>query len=319
MSIAILGAGAFGTALAQSLAQHGPVLLYARDPQQAQTMRDTGENTARLPGVKISEAVTVTTDLSQAARADILLLSVPLQSLRTFVLAMPDFGRAALVACCKGIERQSGRGPVSILAEVAPQNPAALLSGPSFAQDIAQGLPTALTLACAQDKAAERLQAALTTANLRLYRTNDVVGAEIGGALKNVIAIACGAALGAGLGESARAAVMTRGFAEMRRVAALRKARPETLTGLSGFGDLALTCTSPQSRNFRLGQTLGRGESFDPGITVEGVATARAMLETAWGGALELPITTAVVDLVDGRRSVRDAMTDLLSRPLRAE
>jgi glycerol-3-phosphate dehydrogenase (NAD(P)+) len=313
MTAAVLGAGAFGTALALSLAKAGPVTLYVRDPDRAGLMTKTRENRDRLPGHKIGQNVTITSDLSAASEGDVLLLAVPMQSLRGFAQTLSVRENQALIACCKGIEQGSGLGPVAVLSAFA-RDPA-LLSGPSFADEIARGLPTALTLACQNETRAVHLQGRLTTPNLRLYRTRDVIGAEIGGALKNVIAIACGAAIGAGLGESARAALMTRGFAEMQRVASLRGAQTATLMGLSGFGDLALTCASPLSRNFRLGQALGRGDAFDPEVTVEGVATAAALHETA----RDLPITKAVVDLVSGKCSVKEIMSDLLSRPLRAE
>ena len=195
----------------------------------------------------------------------------------------------------------------------------AILTGPSFAADIARGLPTALTIACADPAMCIQLQQALTTANLRLYRTGDTIGAELGGALKNVVAIASGAAIGAGLGESARAALMTRGFAEMQRLAAHFHANPETLSGLSGFGDLTLTCTSTQSRNYRLGFALGTGQPFDVSTTVEGAATARAINRLAQDRGLDLPITAAVAGLVENRLDVPSAMKALLTRPLKEE
>jgi glycerol-3-phosphate dehydrogenase (NAD(P)+) len=224
-----------------------------------------------------------------------------------------------LVACCKGIELTTGVGPVTVIQQIIPSAAAAILTGPSFAADIARGLPTALTLACADDDVGALLQRGLTTPNLRLYRTTDTVGAELGGALKNVIAIASGAAIGAGLGESARAAVMTRGFAEMQRLATHLHADPNTLAGLSGFGDLTLTCTSTQSRNYRLGLSLGQSQAFDPNTTVEGAATARAVHALALKEGLDLPITTAVAGLLDGRLDVATAMRGLLSRPLKEE
>jgi glycerol-3-phosphate dehydrogenase (NAD(P)+) len=195
----------------------------------------------------------------------------------------------------------------------------ALLTGPSFAHDIAAGLPTALTLACADDELGVRLQYQLTTSNLRLYRSTDTIGAELGGAIKNVIAIACGAAVGAGLGDSARVALMTRGYAEMQRMALPLGARLETLAGLSGFGDLALTCSTKASRNYRFGVALGQGANFDPTITVEGAATARAALQRAGAIGIDMPITAAVVALLDGKIAVAQAMDMLLSRPLKEE
>ncbi len=317
MSVAVLGAGAFGTALAISLAGNGPVTLWARAPADMQTLR---ENAARLPGCPFPDALTVTGDLAQAAQADTLLLAVPMQQLRGFITenaALLD-GKP-LVACCKGVERITGLGPVAVIASCLPSAQPAILTGPSFAADIARGLPTALTLACADEKAGTALQEQLTTQNLRLYRTTDTLGAELGGALKNVIAIACGTAMGAGLGESARAALMTRGYAEMQRLAAHLGADPSTLSGLSGFGDLTLTCTSDQSRNYRLGLALGRGEAFDPKITVEGAATAQAVHALAQKHTLDMPITAAVAGLLDRRLDVTTAMKSLLARPLKEE
>ncbi|MEW9920493.1 NAD(P)H-dependent glycerol-3-phosphate dehydrogenase [Marimonas sp. MJW-29] len=317
MSIAVLGAGAFGTALAISLAQNGPVILWARDPGDMAHLR---ENRARLPGCRFPDGLSVTGDLPDAAAADILLIAVPMQKLRAFLSDhAKHFADKTLVACCKGIELESGLGPVAVMSEVLPTATPAILTGPSFATDIARGLPTALTLACAEDKKGLRLQQSLTTPNLRIYRTTDTIGAELGGALKNVIAIACGAAMGAGLGESARAALMTRGYAEMQRLAARLHADPRTLSGLSGFGDLSLTCTSTQSRNYRLGLSIGKGEGFDPAVTVEGAATALAVDALARKLGLDLPITAAVAGLVENRLDVKSAMENLLSRPLKEE
>ncbi len=317
MSVSVLGAGAFGTALAISLAGKGPVTLWARD---AGDMAKRRENTKRLPGCPFPDTLTVTDSLDQASAAKILLLAVPMQRLRS---VLEDHKGALhgkhLVACCKGIELSSGVGPVSVITQTIPDATAAILTGPSFAADIARGLPTALTLACADAKAGKYLQAELTTANLRLYRTTDTIGAELGGALKNVVAIASGAAIGAGLGESARAALMTRGYAEMQRLAAHLKAEPTTLAGLSGFGDLTLTCTSEQSRNYRLGQSLGQGTPFDPTTTVEGAATARAVDALACEAALDMPITRAVAGLLDNQLDVAGAMKSLLTRPLKEE
>ena len=317
MSVSVLGAGAFGTALAISLAGKGPVTLWARD---AGDMAKRRENTKRLPGCPFPDTLTVTDSLDQASAAKILLLAVPMQRLRS---VLEDHKGALhgkhLVACCKGIELSSGVGPVSVITQTIPDATAAILTGPSFAADIARGLPTALTLACADAKAGKYLQAELTTANLRLYRTTDTTGAELGGALKNVVAIASGAAIGAGLGESARAALMTRGYAEMQRLAAHLKAEPTTLAGLSGFGDLTLTCTSEQSRNYRLGQSLGQGTPFDPSTTVEGAATARAVDALACEAALDMPITRAVAGLLDNQLDVAGAMKSLLTRPLKEE
>jgi glycerol-3-phosphate dehydrogenase (NAD(P)+) len=317
MSISVLGGGAFGTALAIALARKGPVTLWARDLGD---MQDSRENTKRLPGYPFPDALDVTGDLAQALTADIILLALPMQQLRSFVHEhAAALESKALVACCKGIELSTGAGPVQIIAQEVPNAQAAILTGPSFAADIARGLPTALTLATANDDDARRLQAELTTPTLRLYRTTDTTGAELGGALKNVVAIACGTAMGAGMGESARAALMTRGYAEMQRMAEHRGADPDTLAGLSGFGDLTLTCTSEGSRNYRLGLSLGRGEVFDAGTTVEGAATARAVAKVATEAGLDMPITMAVAGLLDKTLDVKTAVHSLLTRPLKEE
>lgn len=320
MSVSVLGSGAFGTALAISLAGNGPVILWARDEEQAKAMAERRENTSRLPGVPLPSAIRVTSDLNQAAQSDVLLLAVPMQKLRA---ALTEHASAlagkTLVACCKGIEQSSGLGPIAVIRQMIPDARPALLTGPSFADDIARGLPTALTLACADARLGESLQQELTTANLRLYRTADTIGAELGGALKNVMAIGCGAAIGAGLGDSARAALITRGFAEMQRFAALRGALPETLMGLSGLGDLVLTCSSDLSRNYRFGLSLGLNRPFDSATTVEGVATAQAMSKIAETEGLDMPISTTVAQLSCGAYSVTDAIQALLGRPLKEE
>ncbi|TNF20077.1 MAG: NAD(P)-dependent glycerol-3-phosphate dehydrogenase [Rhodobacteraceae bacterium] len=321
MTLGIIGAGAFGTSLAISLASGGrQVRLWGRDAQAVQAMQAARENTPRLPGTAFPETLTATPDLAAACAPETLLLAVPMQQLEQVLQDnAARLSGKVLVACCKGFSVRTGEGPVTLIRRILPEADAAILTGPSFAADIARGLPTALTLACADGDRSAALQADLTTPNLRLYRTTDVTGAELGGGLKNVVAIASGVAIGAGLGESARAALMTRGFAEMTRIARALGARPETLSGLSGFGDLALTCTSEQSRNFRYGQALGRGESFDPGTTVEGAATARAMLGVAAKHHCDMPITAAVAAIVAGELDVRAAMDQLLARPLKEE
>ncbi|MES0861993.1 NAD(P)H-dependent glycerol-3-phosphate dehydrogenase [Ruegeria sp. SCPT10] len=320
MSVSVLGSGAFGTALAISLAGNGPVTLWSRDAAQARAMQETAENAQRLPGVTLPPQISVTTQIDQACQTDVLLVSVPMQQLRT---ALEQYKSAmagkTLVACCKGIELSTGLGPVAVIRETIPDAQPALLTGPSFADDIARGLPTALTLACADADLGKDLQARLTTTNLRLYRTTDTTGAELGGALKNVMAIGCGAAIGAGLGDSARAALITRGFAEMQRFATQRGAQAETLMGLSGLGDLVLTCSSELSRNYRFGQSLGLNRPFNIGTTVEGVATARAVAAIAKAEGLDMPISTTVAELSDGAYSVAQAIQSLLGRPLKEE
>ncbi len=317
MSVSVLGAGAFGTALAISLSGKGATTLWARDPADMQADR---ENQRRLPGCRFPDGLTVTDDLEVAAQADLILLAIPTQKLRSFLGANSGvLDGKTLIACCKGVELKTGKGPVTIIEDTVPAAQAAILTGPSFAADIARGLPTALTLACADDALGAQLQQDLTTANLRVYRTTDTTGAELGGALKNVIAIACGTAIGAGLGESARAALMTRGYAEMQRLAARLNADPATLSGLAGFGDLTLTCTSDQSRNYRLGLSLGTSTTFDTDTTVEGAATARAVHALAQDMGLDMPITSVVVGLLGNQLDVTEAMKSLLSRPLKEE
>ena len=319
--IAVIGAGAFGTALAVALARNGQaVTLWARDEEQVAAMARTRRNPARLPGVDLPENVTVTPQMADLSGADAVLLSLPMQSLRAFLSAnLAGLDGLPLVACCKGIDLSALTGPSEIIRAECPHSSIAVLTGPSFAADIARGLPTALTLACADDQTGETLQRLLSTPVLRLYRSDDVIGAELGGALKNVIAIAAGVVIGAGLGDSARAALMTRGYAEMVRLALMLGARGETLSGLSGFGDLVLTCTSAQSRNFRFGQGLGGGEPIDPGITVEGAATAKAVSNLAQMRGIDLPITTMVAALIDGTVDLSLAIQTLLSRPLKKE
>jgi glycerol-3-phosphate dehydrogenase (NAD(P)+) len=315
----ICGAGAFGTALAVTLARNGPVTLWARNAAHADEMRRTGRNDRRLPDIALPEDVTVISGALPEGDAPCL-LALPMQTLGGFVAEhAATLGTRPLVACCKGMDLTTGLGPTGVIAQSCARATPAILTGPSFARDIALGLPTALTLACAEAGTGRALQARLATPTLRLYRSADTVGAELGGALKNVIAIGCGAVMGAGLGESARAALMTRGYAEMTRFAHALGARPETLAGLSGFGDLVLTCTSDQSRNTRYGFSLGSGGPFDASITVEGAATARAVLARTRALGIDMPITEVVTALVTGELRVADAMDKLLSRPLKEE
>lgn len=324
--IAVLGAGAFGTALAIAVAGQADVTLWGRDTAWARGPAALGRENPRLPGVVLSENLRVLDDLDQAlAGARIVLLALPAQRLRGFLaenatlLSSRGAGPRALVSCAKGIDLTDLTGPSALIAHACPNATAAVLTGPSFAADIARGLPTALTLACADRQVGQDLQHALSTPALRIYRSTDIAGAELGGALKNVIAIAAGAAIGAGLGDSARAAIVTRGFAEMLRLAPLLGAQAETLNGLSGLGDLMLTCTSEQSRNFRFGLSLGSGAGFDPDITVEGAATAQAVSRLAREKGLELPVSAMVARLAAGDLAVQDAMKALLNRPLKEE
>ena len=319
--IAVAGSGAFGTALAISMAATGqPVQLWARSAEHADAMQSDRQNTARLPDIRFPASLEVISDLSVLRPKAPVLLAVPMQKLRAMVTEHgASLGHRPLVACCKGVELETGQGPTALLTQIVPSATAAILTGPSFATDIARGLPTALTLACADPVVGKALQHAITTPNLRLYRTTDTIGAELGGALKNVFAIAAGAVMGAGLGESARAALMTRGYTEMQRMALQLGARSETLAGLSGFGDLTLTCTSSQSRNYRFGLALGQAQDFDPSVTVEGAATARAALDRAKAMKIDMPITQAIVALLNRDIDLSVAMDMLLSRPLKEE
>jgi len=310
--IGVVGAGAFGTALAVVEARAGRrVTLWGRG---AAGPPATG---ARLPGLALPPEVALTGDLGALAGAEAVLLALPAQASAGFLAErgaeLPD---APLVLCAKGIDARNFRLQSEIAA--SPGRALAALTGPGFASEIARGLPTALTLACADARLGARLQAALATPVLRLYLSEDIIGAQLGGALKNVVAIGCGMVEGAGLGHSARAALMTRGFAEMVRLAVAMGARAETLAGLSGLGDLSLTCNSPQSRNFALGQALGIGGALPTG-TVEGVATARAACQLAAARGVELPIAMAVADVLDGRATLERAIEALMARPLKEE
>lgn len=320
MKITVAGAGAFGTGLGIALAANGPVTLWARDESAASAMQSSRENATRLPNHNLPDNVTVTSDMSVVYDADTVLLAIPAQKIGLWLEEHAShLTGKRLIACCKGIDQQTLRGPVAQIDAYVPDATSAMLTGPSFAADIADHLPTALTLACSDAVEGAYLQACLSTPTLRLYLSDDVIGAELGGALKNVIAIACGVCMGAGFGESARAAVITRGFAEMRRIGAALGAHPETLTGLSGFGDLALTCTSDASRNYRFGLSIGAAQNFDPSTTVEGAATAISVTNLAEKHDLDLPICRVVSDLSSGKIDPETALATLLSRPLRKE
>lgn len=320
MSITVLGAGAFGTALAIAISRETDVVLWGRDAAHVAEMQASRQNAKRLPDALFPTQLTVTDDLNVACQNEVILLAVPMQKLAGFVQSHRQIlSSKTLVACCKGVDQSTSLGPVETIAKHVPDAQSAILTGPSFAADIAKGLPTALTLACADEDVGKALQQAISTPALRLYRTTDTTGAALGGAFKNVIAIACGVAMGAGLGESARAALMTRGFAEMTRLAQSRGGLTATLVGLSGFGDLTLTCTSTQSRNYQLGLALGAGQEFDDRITVEGAATARALRDVAIAQNIDLPITVTIAAILDKTLDVRAAMAVLLSRPLKEE
>ncbi len=319
--IAVLGAGAWGTALANAAARPGrEVILWARDHQHVAELVQTRENKRRLPGIKLAEGVLPQAELSSIADADIVLCVVPAQALRGMAEHVRGTIRAdaPLVICAKGIERGTNLLLSDVVAQVLPGQPTAILSGPSFADDVARGLPTAVTVAANDETLARALASALGTPTLRLYHSTDVLGVEIGGATKNVLAIACGIAAGRGLGASAGAALIARGFAELSRFAASRGARPETLMGLSGLGDLVLTCSSAQSRNFSYGFALGRGKEL-PEKLAEGAATAPVLLDMAQTSSVDMPIACAVAEILSGRLTVDQAIGILLARPQKAE
>ncbi|MFO8127083.1 NAD(P)H-dependent glycerol-3-phosphate dehydrogenase [Yoonia sp.] len=320
MKIGIAGAGAFGTALGIVLALDGKeIQLWTRNPDAAREMSRTRSN-PKLPGVALPEKITISVELEPLFACDTILIAIPAQTLPAFLKPYADrLEGKTLVACCKGIDLERMTGPASTIRDLAPGAVPAMLTGPSFAGDIARGLPTALTLACADDELGVMLQTVLSTTSLRIYRTTDTIGAELGGALKNVMAIASGVAIGAKLGESARAALITRGFPEMQRLALALGAQPDTLSGLSGLGDLVLTCTSDQSRNYRYGLALGSGTDFDRNTTVEGAATARAVRQLAEELDIDMPICTVVADLTENKTDVATALNTLLSRPLKEE
>ena len=322
---AVLGAGAWGSALANAAARAGrTVTLWARDPKSAATIGTTREN-PRLPGVKLAEGVAVTSNLAQAVgNAEAILLAVPAQELRKVALLLDAVAPSGtpVIACAKGIERGTNRFMTEVIAECAQTALPAILSGPSFAADVARGLPTAVTLAAKDLGLAERLTQALGSSTFRPYHSTDVRGLEIGGAAKNVLGIAAGIATGRGLGASAVAALTTRGFAELIRFGRAFNTQPETLAGLSGLGDLVLTCSSPQSRNFSLGVALGKGEKLgeaNRGKLAEGAFTAPALVELAKARDVDMPIAAAIAAVLDGGLSVDAAIEALLARPFKSE
>tara|TARA_B110000116_G_scaffold73259_1_gene63518 strand:- start:132 stop:1097 length:966 start_codon:yes stop_codon:yes gene_type:complete len=320
MTVCILGTGAFGTALAIALSDTHDIHLWGRNANTVAEVEAQREN-SKLPGAVLGPAITVTSDAKAAIQgADFILSAIPLQSTHTALADLVGyFEGQPLIGCSKGVDLTTGMGGYSILRASYPDGPVGLLTGPSFAADIAQGLPTALTLAADASQEVSSWQSELSVGTLRLYVSHDPVGAELGGALKNVIAIACGATMGAGLGESARAALITRGQAEITRCAVQLGARPETLSGLSGFGDLCLTCTSDKSRNYRFGIALGQAKPFDPSITVEGKDTALALLPIMQRLEIDMPITKAVAGLCSGTITVSQTLAALMARPLRKE
>ena len=320
-SVAVIGAGAWGTALASVAARAGrDVTLYARDADHAKRIATAREN-PRLPGIKLEADIAVTNDLAPTAKADIVLVVTPAQHLRAAMNAIAPYlrGPTPVVACAKGIERGTHKFMTEIIAESAPHAVPAILSRPGFAEDVARGLPTAVTLDAKDEDLAARLVQALGSATFRPYHTNDVRGVEIGGAAKNVLAIAAGIVVGKKLGASAQAALTTRGFSELARLGRACGARAETMTGLSGLGDLILSCSSPQSRNFALGLSLGRGEPKPAGKLAEGEFTAPVLIELAASQGIEMPVSMAVAAILGRKLTVDAAIEGLLTRPFKAE
>ena len=312
--IFISGAGAFGVALALSLGKtHRNITLITRNPRILSKTRKI----TNLPDVTIPESINITGEASWITQNDILLLAVPLQKLSQYLNEFKGNPGVA-IACCKGLDLQRNIGPTKIIQNTIGCN-SAILTGPSFAADIAKGLPTALTLATAKKSIGVEIQNVLSSETLRLYLSDDPTGAELGGALKNIIAIACGLCIGAGYGESARSALLTRGFSEILRFATSLGAKQRTLYGLSGLGDLVLTCTSPQSRNFSYGFCIGANTKPNTDDTIEGIGTAQAVLSLSKKHGLEMPITEAVVDIIEESKSVESVLHGLLNRPLGKE
>jgi glycerol-3-phosphate dehydrogenase (NAD(P)+) len=318
--IAVLGGGAWGAALAQNCARAGrSVTLWEHDAANAEHLIAKRESLF-LPRVRLDDAIKITRDLAEAARGDAILLVVPAQATRSVVTALAKLvlAKTPLIACAKGIEHGTHKFMTDVIAECAPTAVPAILSGPSFAADVARGLPTAVTLAAAHEKLSAELAQAISSATFRLYHATDVRGAEIGGSTKNVLAIAAGIVVGRGLGASAAAALTTRGFAELTRFGIAYGARAETMTGLSGLGDLILTCSSPQSRNYSYGVALGKGEKPN-GKLAEGAFTAPVLLEMARAKNIDMPISSAVAAVLTGTMTIDAAIESLLARPLKSE
>jgi glycerol-3-phosphate dehydrogenase (NAD(P)+) len=324
--VGVIGGGAWGTALALVAAEAGrKTLIWARESGVVDSINRDHQNAPFLPGIALPSALRATGDLAEAARSDALLLVVPAQHLRSSLQALAPLivDGTPLVLCAKGIERGTGKLLTEILTEIAPRAAPAILSGPSFARDVAKGLPTAITIA-ARAQIAQALQASLAHAQFRPYASDDITGVALGGAAKNVYAVGCGIADGLGLGESARAALLTRSFAELARLGEALGAKAETLMGLSGLGDLVLTASSPSSRNFAFGLKLGRGTPLSelraPGTPLaEGVETAPALVARAKQHNVELPIAETISAVLDGALPAGAALERLMSRPLKPE
>jgi glycerol-3-phosphate dehydrogenase (NAD(P)+) len=324
-SVGVIGAGAWGTALAQALASDGSdVLLWARETALVEEIARDRRNSLYLPSATLAPTIRATSDLADFAALPVLLVVVPAQFLAPVVAALPE-GTRDLVLCAKGIEAGSGRLMADVAAQACPAERLAVLSGPTFAHEVAAGLPTAVTLACGGGRTQwDRLAPAIARPMLRPYYSDDVVGAEIGGAVKNVLAIACGVVEGLNLGQNARAAVIARGYAEMLRFGLARGARAETLSGLCGLGDLVLTCSSTSSRNFSLGLALGQGLTAAQALSgknsvAEGAATAPVLADLARRDGIDMPIVDAVARLLAGEVPAGSVVSDILSRPLRDE
>lgn len=327
MTYGIVGAGAWGTALACVIRRAGqPALIWAREPEVAEAINGGANNPLFLPGVALEPGIGATTDLADMARCEALLLVSPAQHLRAGLKALLPILSAAvpLIVCAKGIEQNSQKLMSDVVSELAPGHPVLVLSGPTFAAEVARGLPTAITLACADRALAERIIASIGQPGFRPYWSPDVIGAEVGGAVKNVLAIACGIVEGQGLGENARAALITRGFAELLRFGIAKGAQEQTLMGLCGLGDLILTCSSRASRNMSLGFALGQGQSAAQALSgklsvAEGAATAPVLAQAARSMGVDMPICTAVAAILAGEIPVSMAIEQLLARPFKAE
>ncbi|QLF68671.1 NAD(P)-dependent glycerol-3-phosphate dehydrogenase [Peteryoungia desertarenae] len=323
--IAVIGAGAFGTALASVIAQTGKsnVLLVGRDPSLMADLAQTSLHDPALPGVSLPNRLSYSSQPRDIANASIVLFAMPSQAqVEAAHVYGPHIGaHVPIVSCAKGIEKQSARLLTDVLEEAMPHHPIAMLSGPGFAADIAKGLPTAMAIAAGDIFLAESLAKALSSRTFRLYASSDRVGVQLGGALKNVLAIACGIVEGMGLGDSARAALIARGLAEMSRLVEAMGGKGETVRGLSGLGDLVLTATSHQSRNLRFGIALGRGDTMPTagGPLVEGAFAAAVAARLAEGHGVEMPITQAVAAIIEGRLDIASAIEQLMSRPITTE
>ena len=320
MKLAVVGGGAWGTALAQVASSGGrETLLWALEDDVVAAVNARHENPIYLPGIPLSEAIRATASLDELGSCDAWLMVTPAQHMRS-VLERASPGQRTLVLCSKGIEAGTGKLLHDVAHEVCPSSAIAVLSGPSFAHEVAAGLPTAVTLACADRALGERLRERINLTNFRVYCTDDVTGAEAGGAVKNVLAIACGIVDGKGFGQSARAALIARGFAEMTRFGVAMGGRRETLAGLSGLGDLVLTCSSTSSRNFSLGKAIGEGRDpsalmKDRRTVAEGAHTAPVLNRIAVDRGIDMPIVGAVVDLLEGRVAIDELLDTMLSRP----